>query len=163
MVELRQETGVQRSLTERLVRTRLQWAGHVERWEMTDYRRERQSYESRAGGDEGDQGWDGRTVLREMCGRQKRRKTVKRRQETEEGGKDYQMRRWRRCGQHLTPDKGKKRKRESNGFCFGSISTICFAAGDGAQRCRANWSKTGPQPNMGPYGYMLPPTTWFQN
>ena len=56
MVELRQETGVQRSMTERLVRTRLQWAGHVERWGMTDYRRERQSYESRAGGDEGDQG-----------------------------------------------------------------------------------------------------------
>ena len=31
MVELREETGVQGSLTERLVRTRLQWAGHVER------------------------------------------------------------------------------------------------------------------------------------
>ena len=31
-------------------------AGHVERWGMTDYRRERQSYESRARGDEGDQG-----------------------------------------------------------------------------------------------------------
>ena len=31
---------------------------------MTDYRRERQSYVSRAGGDEG--GQDGRTVLREM-------------------------------------------------------------------------------------------------
>ena len=29
MVELREETGVQRSLTERLVRSRLQWAGHV--------------------------------------------------------------------------------------------------------------------------------------
>ena len=36
MVELREETGVQRSLTERLVRSRLQWAGHVER--MTDDR-----------------------------------------------------------------------------------------------------------------------------
>ena len=46
--------GVQRSLAERLVRSRLQWAGHVER--MTDYRRERQSYVSRAGGDEGGQG-----------------------------------------------------------------------------------------------------------
>ena len=33
---------------------------------MTDYRRERQSYESRAGGDEGGQDSDGRTVLREM-------------------------------------------------------------------------------------------------
>ena len=52
MVALRQETGVQRSMTERLVRTRLQWAGHVERWGMADYRRERQSYESRAAGDE---------------------------------------------------------------------------------------------------------------
>ena len=33
MVELREETGVQRSLTctERLARSRLQWAGHVER------------------------------------------------------------------------------------------------------------------------------------
>ena len=31
MMELREETGVQRSLTERLVRSRLQWAGHVER------------------------------------------------------------------------------------------------------------------------------------
>ena len=31
MVELREETRVQRSLTERLVRSRLQWAGHAER------------------------------------------------------------------------------------------------------------------------------------
>ena len=31
MVELREETGVQRSLTERLSRSRLQWAGHIER------------------------------------------------------------------------------------------------------------------------------------
>ena len=31
MVELREETGVQRSLTERLVRSRLQWARYVER------------------------------------------------------------------------------------------------------------------------------------
>ena len=31
MVELREGTGVQRSLTERLVRSRLQWVGHVER------------------------------------------------------------------------------------------------------------------------------------
>ena len=41
MVELREETGVQRSLTERLVRSRLQWAGHVERmaddrWPITE-------------------------------------------------------------------------------------------------------------------------------
>ena len=31
MVELREETGMQRSLTERLARSRLEWAGHVER------------------------------------------------------------------------------------------------------------------------------------
>ena len=36
MVELREETGVQWSLTERLVRSRLQLAGHVER--MADER-----------------------------------------------------------------------------------------------------------------------------
>ena len=56
MVELREETGVQRSLTERLVRNRLQWAGHVERMANGRLRRERQSYVSRAGGDEGGQG-----------------------------------------------------------------------------------------------------------
>ena len=33
---------------------------------------------------------------------------------------------------------------------FGSISTICFYAGAEAQRSRGNWSKMGPQPNMGP-------------
>ena len=44
--------------------------------------------------------------------RYERRETGRRRQETEEGGKDYQMRRWKSCGQHLTPDEGKKRKRE---------------------------------------------------
>ena len=45
--------------------------------------------------------------------------------------------------------KGKRgREKESNGF-FGSNSIICFAAGDGAQRYRGNWSKTVPQPNMG--------------
>ena len=52
-VELWDETGVQRSLTERLVRSRLQWAGQVER--MTDGRLPK-SYVSRAGGDEGGQG-----------------------------------------------------------------------------------------------------------
>ncbi len=56
MVELREETGVQRSLTERLVRSRLQWVGHVEGWRMTDHRRELHNYVSRAGGDEGGQG-----------------------------------------------------------------------------------------------------------
>ena len=57
IVELREETGAERSLTERLARSSLQWARHVER--MADDRipkREWQSYESRAGGDEGGQG-----------------------------------------------------------------------------------------------------------
>ena len=71
------------------------WKG----WRITDYRRERQSYVSSV---------KRRTVLREMWGRQERRKTGRRRQETEEGGKDYQIRRWKSCGQHLTPDKGKR-------------------------------------------------------
>ena len=65
------------------MRSRLQWAGHVER--MADDRLPKRavpSYVSRAGGDEGGQGRDGRTVLR------KRRKTGRRRQETEDGGKD---------------------------------------------------------------------------
>ena len=35
-MELREETGVQRSLTERRVRSRLLWAGHIER--MADNR-----------------------------------------------------------------------------------------------------------------------------
>ena len=39
------------------------------------------------------------TVLREMWGRQERMKNGWRRQDTVEGGKDYQMRRWRSCGQ----------------------------------------------------------------
>ena len=45
MVELREETGVQRSLTERLVRSRLKWAGHVER--MADDRLPKRAAELR--------------------------------------------------------------------------------------------------------------------
>ena len=48
MVELREETGVQRSLTERLVRNRLQWAGHVER--MADERLPKRAAELREHG-----------------------------------------------------------------------------------------------------------------
>ena len=48
MVELRVETGVQRSLTERLVRSRLQWAGHVER--MADDRLPKRAAELREQG-----------------------------------------------------------------------------------------------------------------
>ena len=118
MVELREETVVQRSLTERLVRSRLQWAGHVER--MADDRLPKRTAELREQGDEWGQGWDGRTVLRDMWGRKECRKTGRRRQETE-GGKDYQMRRWRSCGQHLTPDKGRKRERSFFSFYYMSV------------------------------------------
>ena len=48
MVELREETRVQRSLTERLVRSRLQWAGHVER--MADDRLPKRAAELREQG-----------------------------------------------------------------------------------------------------------------
>ena len=48
MVELREETGVQRRLTERLVRSRLQWAGHVER--MADDRLPKRAAELREEG-----------------------------------------------------------------------------------------------------------------
>ena len=68
MVESREETGVHRSLTERLVRNWLDYSGQdtLKVWRMTGYQRERQSYVSRAGGDVGEQVSDGRTVLREM-------------------------------------------------------------------------------------------------
>ena len=59
-------------------------------WRMTDYRRERQSYVSRAGGDEGGQCCDERTVLREMGGRQERKKTGRRSQEADEAVKKLQ-------------------------------------------------------------------------
>ena len=48
MVELREKTEVQRSLTERLVRSRLQWAGHVER--MADDRLPKRGAELREQG-----------------------------------------------------------------------------------------------------------------
>ena len=47
-MELREETGVQRSLTERLVRSRLQRAGHVER--MADDRLPKRAAELREEG-----------------------------------------------------------------------------------------------------------------
>ena len=47
-MELREETGVQRCLTERLVRSRVQWAGHVER--MADERLPKRAAELREQG-----------------------------------------------------------------------------------------------------------------
>ena len=47
-MELREESEVQRSSTERLVRSRLQWAGHVER--MADDRLPKRATESREQG-----------------------------------------------------------------------------------------------------------------
>ena len=68
-----------RSLTERLVRSRLQWAGHVER--MVDDTLPKRAAELREQGRRR-RGRPRLTVLREMCGRQESRKTVRRRQET---------------------------------------------------------------------------------
>ena len=93
MVELREETGMQSSLTERLVMSRLQWAGHDER--MADDRLPKRAAELR----EQDRRRRGRPRLRwEDCVKRDMRKAGeeedwKRRQETGEGGKDYQMRR----------------------------------------------------------------------
>ena len=67
----------------------------------------------------------GRPRLRwEDCVKRDVRKTGRRRQETEEGGKDYQMRRWKSSGQHLTPDKG-KRGRERVMYTSWSQLKIC--------------------------------------
>ena len=48
MVALREDTGVQRSLTERLTTSRQQWAGHVER--MADDRLQKRAAELREQG-----------------------------------------------------------------------------------------------------------------
>ena len=86
-MELREETGVQRSLTERLVRSSLQWAGHVER--MADDRLPKRAAEIR------DQGRRRRGRLRLRCedGRRGGRLEEEDKRQLEEGGNDYQMRR----------------------------------------------------------------------
>ena len=97
-------------------RPRLQWEDCVKR----DVRR--------AGGDEGGQGWDGRTVLREMWGRQERRKTGKRRQETEEGGKYYQMRRWKVAGSSSPLTKGNEEERDVDNIWRGICEHLIMCA-----------------------------------
>ena len=70
MVELREETDVQWSLTERLVRSRLQWAGHVER--MADERLPKRAAELREQG----RRRRGRPILRwEDCVKRDMKKT----------------------------------------------------------------------------------------
>ena len=83
MVELREESGVQWGLAERLVRNRLLWAGHVER--MADERLPKRAAELR---EQGRRRRGRPRLLREIRGRQERRKNGRRRQETEDGGKD---------------------------------------------------------------------------
>ena len=88
MVELREETGVQRSLTERLARSRLQWAGHVER--MTDEILPKRAAEFREQGRR--RRWRPRLRWEDCVKRDVRKageeEVWKRRQETEEVEKD---------------------------------------------------------------------------
>ena len=53
MVELREETGVRVVELDRETGEEQITVGWTRRWPMKDYRRERQSYVSRAGGDKG--------------------------------------------------------------------------------------------------------------
>ena len=102
----------QRSLTERLVRSRLQWAGHVER--MADDRLPKRAEELR------EQGKRRRVRPRlrwEDCVKRDVKKTGeegdwKKKTGDRGGWKRLADRRRKGCRQHLTPDKGKKRKRE---------------------------------------------------
>ena len=95
MVELMEETGVQRRLTERLVRSTLQWTGHVER--MADDRLPNRAVELREQG----QRRRGRLRLRwEDCLKRDVRKAGeeeywKKKKKTRDrgGGKYYQLRR----------------------------------------------------------------------
>ncbi len=79
---------MQRSLQERLVRSRLQWAGHVER--MADDRLPRRAAELREQGRRRRERW-------EDCVKRDVRKVGEeedwKKKKTEESGKEYQMRR----------------------------------------------------------------------
>ena len=125
MVELREEIGVQRSLTERLVRSRLQWAGHVER--MADDRLQKRAAQ-----------------LREQ-GRRRRGMTMliwedRVKRDVRKAGKDEDWKKkkryrggWKRLSyeavkkHHLTSDKGKKGKREKERigvWCSNSVIAL---------------------------------------
>ena len=103
-VELREETGVQRSLTERLVRSRLQWAGHVER--MADDRLPKRAAE--------------------LCEQGRRRRGRPRLRWEEDWKKKTRDRGgWKRLSDeavkklraHLTPDKGKRGRERIYSIC----------------------------------------------
>ena len=110
MVELREETGVQRSSTERMVRSRLQWTGHVER--MADDRLPKRAAELREKG----RRRRGRLRLRwEDCVK----RDVGKAGEEKEWKETRDRGGWKRLSdeaakklQHLTPGKEKKKKRE---------------------------------------------------
>ena len=114
IMELREETGVQRSLTERLVKNSLQWAGHVER--MADDRLPKRAAELR------DQGRRrrGRSRLRwEDCVKTDVRKAGeeedwKNKTRDRGGWKILSDEAVKSCGQHLTPDKAKRGGERNN-------------------------------------------------
>ena len=113
MVELREETGVQRSLTERLVRSILQWAGHVER--MADDRLPRRAAELREQG----RRRRGRPMLRwEDCVKIDVRKSGeeedwKKKTRDRGGWKRLSDEAVKKLRKHLTPDKGKRGRERS--------------------------------------------------
>ena len=108
-MELREKTGVQSSLTETLARSRLQWAGHVER--DADDRLPKRAAELREQG----RRRRGRPMLKwGHCVKRDVKKAGeegdwKKKKTGDRGG-------WKRladvavktCRQHLTPDKGKR-------------------------------------------------------
>ena len=108
MVELREETRVKRSLTERLVRSRLQLAGHVER--MADDRLPKRAAELQEQGRRRRR----RPRLRwEDCVKRDARKAGeeeewKKKTRDRGGSKRLSYEAVKSCGQHLTPDKGKR-------------------------------------------------------
>ena len=117
---VRKETGVQRSVTERLARSRLQWAGHVER--MADDRLPKRAAELR----EQDRRRRGRPRLRwEDCVNREVKKAVEEedwKKKTRDCGKYYQMRRKKVAGS-TSPTTTEKRKREKDMDAFSQSLT----------------------------------------